>query len=81
MGGGEADPVTMTAPGDDSTTAGFRLSLESVRVAAWGALATAVLAVLIVVGSRHLAHFVAALVAYTFSVLFATLGLTYRYSM
>jgi hypothetical protein len=71
----------MTAPGDDSTTAGFRLAPESVRAAAWGALVTALLAVLIVVGSRNLAHFDAALVAYTFSVLFATFGLTYRYSM
>jgi hypothetical protein len=37
--------------------------------------------VLIVVGSRNLAHFDAALVGYTFSVLFATFGLTYRYAM
>lgn len=35
----------------------------------------------IVVGSRNLSHFDAALVAYTFAVLFATFGLTYRYSM
>ena len=39
------------------------------------------LGVLIIVGSRNLAHFDAALVAYTFAVLFATFGLTYRYSM
>src|SRR5262249_38751293 len=31
--------------------------------------------------SRHLDHFDAALVAYTFAVLFATFGLTYRYAM
>ena len=37
--------------------------------------------VLILVGSRNLAHFDAALVGYTFSVLFATFGLTYRYAM
>jgi hypothetical protein len=36
---------------------------------------------LIVIGSRHLAHFDAALVAYTAAVLFATFGLTYRYTM
>ena len=35
----------------------------------------------IVAGSRNLAHFDAALVAYTFSILFATFGLTYRYAM
>jgi hypothetical protein len=39
------------------------------------------LAVLIVLGSRRLAHFDAALVAYTFATLFATFGVTYRYSM
>jgi hypothetical protein len=47
----------------------------------WGIAATAVLGALIVLGSRDLAHFDAALVAYTFSVLFATFGLTYRYAM
>ncbi|MCI0398468.1 MAG: hypothetical protein L0322_26550, partial [Chloroflexi bacterium] len=40
-----------------------------------------ILAALIIVGSRNLAHFDAALVAYTFAVLFATFGLTYRYAM
>jgi hypothetical protein len=34
-----------------------------------------------VVGSRNLAHFDAALIAYTFAILFATFGLTYRYAM
>jgi hypothetical protein len=47
----------------------------------WGIGATLLLAILIVVGSRNLAHFDAALVGYTFSVLFATFGLTYRYAM
>ncbi|HUO86938.1 MAG TPA: MFS transporter, partial [Thermoanaerobaculia bacterium] len=54
---------------------------ETIRAAAWGLAATVLLAALILVGSRNLAHFDAALVAYTFSVLFATFGLTYRYSM
>ncbi len=54
---------------------------ESLRAGAWGAATTVLLGVLVVVGSRNLAHFDAALVAYTFSVLFATFGLTYRYSM
>lgn len=48
---------------------------------AWGIGTTIALGALIVVGSRNLAHFDAALVAYTFSVLFATFGLTYRYAM
>ena len=47
----------------------------------WGLLFTAGLAVLIVFGSRNLAHFDAALVGYTFATLFATFGITYRYSM
>jgi hypothetical protein len=58
-----------------------RLSHESITAAVRGVAATAVLAVLIVAGSRNLSHFDAALVAYTFAVLFAVFGLTYRYSM
>jgi hypothetical protein len=54
---------------------------EVVIAAVWGVSTTLVLAGLIVVGSRHLAHFDAALVAYTAAVLFATFGLTYRYAM
>ncbi|MAT98233.1 MAG: hypothetical protein CL608_13895, partial [Anaerolineaceae bacterium] len=42
---------------------------------------TLILGLLILVGSRNLAHFDAALVAYTAAVLFATFGLTYRYAM
>jgi hypothetical protein len=51
------------------------------RAAAWGACFTALLGGLIVFGSRNLAHFDAALVGYTFATLFATFGITYRYSM
>lgn len=42
---------------------------------------TIVLAALIVAGSRNLAHFDAALVGYTFAVLFAAFGITYRYTI
>src|SRR5215831_20118145 len=49
--------------------------------AGWGLLTTCGLAVLIVVGSRNLAHFDAALVGYTFATLFAVFGITYRYAM
>jgi hypothetical protein len=42
---------------------------------------TAALAALIVVGSRRLQHFDAALVGYTFATLFATFGISYRYAM
>ena len=54
---------------------------EVVKATTRGAVATAVLGGMILLGSRNLAHFDAALVAYTFSILFATFGLTYRYSM
>ena len=58
-----------------------RIAREKVAAALWGLLVTAVLAVLIVVGSRNLDHFDAALVGYTFATLFAAFGITYRYSM
>jgi hypothetical protein len=46
-----------------------------------GAIATILLAVLIVIGSRRLSHFDAALVGYTFATLFSVFGITYRYAM
>jgi hypothetical protein len=58
-----------------------RIPKESVSAAAWGVATTGALAALIVVGSRNLHHFDAALVGYTFAVLFATFGVTYRYAM
>lgn len=51
------------------------------RAALWGMAFAAVLAVLIVVGSRNLSQFDAALVGYTFATLFATFGIVYRYVM
>ncbi|MEP0546940.1 MAG: MFS transporter [Rhodothermales bacterium] len=57
------------------------MSRESRKATGWGLGATLVLGVLILVGSRNLEHFDAALVGYTFAVLFATFGLTYRYTM
>jgi hypothetical protein len=53
----------------------------ALRATIWASVFTLVLAVLIVVGSRNLAHFDAALVGYTFATLFATFGITYRYTM
>ena len=57
------------------------MSREARVATTWGLLLTAILAILIAVGSRNLEHFDAALVAYTFAVLFATFGITYRYAM
>src|SRR4051794_20244906 len=54
---------------------------EHVKAAATGVVTTGTLAVLIVLGSRNLAHFDAALVGYTFACLFAAFGITYRYAM
>jgi hypothetical protein len=54
---------------------------ERTQAALWGLLVTAILALLIVLGSRRLAHFDAALVGYTFATLFAAFGIAYRYSM
>lgn len=46
-----------------------------------GLLAAVVLAVLIVIGSRNLAHLDAALLGYIFATLFATFGIAYRWTM
>jgi hypothetical protein len=46
-----------------------------------GFIATALLGGLILLGSRRLSHFDAALVGYTFATLFAAFGITYRYAM
>jgi hypothetical protein len=46
-----------------------------------GLLASGVLTTLVVIGSRNLQHFDAALFAYLFATLFAVFGITYRYSM
>src|SRR5512140_2763834 len=64
-----------------SNTSYGRFGRERIVALSWGILFTAILAVLIVVGSRTLQHFDAALVGYTFAVLFATFGITYRYAM
>jgi hypothetical protein len=54
---------------------------EDRRSTAWALGVTLGLTLLFVVGSRNLAHFDAALIAYTFAVLFATFGLAYRYAL
>ena len=54
---------------------------ERLKAGAWGGLVAALLAALIVLGSRNLQHFDAALVGYTFATLFAAFGITYRYAM
>jgi hypothetical protein len=51
------------------------------RASLHGLTAVAILTALVVVGSRKLHHFDAALFAYLFATLFAVFGITYRYSM
>ena len=58
-----------------------RIGRERIVAGGWGTLFTAVLAALVVAGSRNLQHFDAALVGYTFAVLFAVFAITYRYAM
>jgi nitrate/nitrite transporter NarK len=58
-----------------------RQAFERIRAGAWATLVMAGLAAAIVVGSRNLQHFDAALVGYTFATLFASFGISYRYAM
>jgi hypothetical protein len=53
----------------------------TIKASGSGMLVTLSLAALIIVGSRNLSRFDAALVGYTFAVLFAAFGVTYRYAM
>jgi MFS transporter, NNP family, nitrate/nitrite transporter len=54
---------------------------DKVRAGAWATLWTSVLVAAIVVGSRNLQNFDAALVIYTFAIIFATWGVVYHYSV
>ncbi len=56
-------------------------AVTRIAAAAWATLVTLLLCAAIVVGSRNLQNFDAALVGYTFATLFATFGITYRYAM
>lgn len=57
------------------------MNRDVVKAVGLGILATLILVLLIVIGSRNLAHFDAALIGYTFAILFAVFGITYRYTM
>ncbi|MBI2187758.1 MAG: MFS transporter [Acidobacteria bacterium] len=58
-----------------------RVARERLKAGVSGLLTSGALAILIVIGSRNLQHFDAALVGYTFATLFAVFGITYRYAM
>jgi NNP family nitrate/nitrite transporter-like MFS transporter len=59
----------------------LRRTADRVRAGAYATLVTALLAGAIVVGSRNLQNFDAALVVYTFAVVFATWGVAYHYAV
>jgi hypothetical protein len=63
------------------TSDGGKMGPERRKALAWALVAAGVLAGLIALGSRRLAHFDAALVGYTFATLFATFAITYRHVM
>ena len=57
------------------------MTRESIKAIIWGVTLTIITALMIKIGSRNLEEFDAALVGYTFAVLFAIFGITYRYVM
>jgi nitrate/nitrite transporter NarK len=72
-------------PGDvawrDALPVASRRAADRLRAGAWAALWALALAAAIVIGSRRLQNFDAALVGYTFATIFATFAITYRYAM
>jgi len=60
---------------------GLTRTADRIRAGAIASFWTALLAGAIVVGSRNLQHFDAALVVYTFAVVFATWGVVYHYAV
>ena len=69
----EATERAIPAPGSRGS--------DQLRAGFWATLWTGVLIAAIFVGSRRLEHFDAALVVYTFAVVFATWGVVYHYSV
>ncbi len=59
----------------------LRRTADRLRAGAWATLWTGLLVAAIVVGSRNLQNFDAALVVYTFAVVFATWGVAYHYAV
>ncbi|MBL8217789.1 MAG: MFS transporter [Bryobacterales bacterium] len=59
----------------------LRRRADQLRAASWATLATALLCASIVVGSRNLQNYDAALVVYTFAVVFAVWGGVYHYAV
>jgi hypothetical protein len=64
-----------------SLPASTRRTADQIRAGAWATGWTLLLSATIVVGSRNLQNFDAALVVYTFAVIFATWGVVYHYAV
>jgi hypothetical protein len=65
----------------DSLPPTLRRTADRIRAGAWATMGTGLLVAAIVVGSRNLAHFDAALVVYTFATVFATWGVIYHHAV
>ena len=59
----------------------LRLLADKLRAGGWATMVSALLVAAIVVGSRNLQNFDAALVVYTFAVVFAAWGVAYHYAV
>jgi MFS transporter, NNP family, nitrate/nitrite transporter len=59
----------------------LRRTADRLRAGAWATFVTALLVAAIIVGSRKLQNFDAALVVYTFATIFATWGVAYHYAV
>lgn len=66
---------------DKLVTPELQQRADQSRAASWATMLTALLCAAIVVGSRNLQNFDAALVVYTFAVIFATWGVVYHYAV
>lgn len=66
---------------DQLMTPALRRRADQLRAALWATLITVLLCASVVVGSRNLQNFDAALVVYTFAVIFAAWGVTYHYAV
>ncbi len=66
---------------ESEATPQFSRAAEQIRAGALATMLTALLIASIVIGSRNLQNFDAALVIYTFAVIFATWGIVYHYAV
>jgi NNP family nitrate/nitrite transporter-like MFS transporter len=66
---------------EQTRPAALQRANDRLRSGAWATIGTGLLVAMIVVGSRNLQYFDAALVVYTFAVVFATWGVLYHYNV